>query len=146
MISYGNNKSEICLFICKNKKLKNQIWTRILAFRTFTDKSANSYFLNSSQFSLAGIIPLAAASSRRGHFRFDYRVNHKFLHLRAERILPTEWYKPVFSMQSASATECASCCFVSTVNHLSFFYKSLFLVQLELSSSCEAILQLLNHY
>ena len=125
-------KVNFFLFICKNisnkknQNKKNQIWTRILAFRTFTGKSAISYSLNSSQFSLAGIIPLAAASCRRGHFRFDYRVTHKFLHLRAERILPTEWYKPVFSMQSASATECASSCFVSTVNHLFFFLSHCF--------------------
>ena len=85
----------VCLFV---KIRKNQILTRILAFRTFTDKSVISFSLNSSQFSLAGIIPVAAAHCRRGHIRFDYRVTHKFLHLKAERILPTEWYKPVFFM------------------------------------------------
>lgn len=112
-----------CLFV---KIRKNQILTKILAFRTFTNKSVISYSLNSSQFSLAGIIPLAAAYCRRGHIQFDYRVTHKLLHLKAERILPTKWYKPVFFMQSASATECASCCFVSIRNHLTFFLSHCF--------------------
>lgn len=117
VINCINSKSEMCFFTCKKtSNMDNDTcffgtFPVIQQFR-FPDKTFYSWRHRNT------VAYLSSLPSRSHPIRSQ---NHSSL--KAERIFPstlTEWYKPAFFMESASATDFSSCWFVSTANLLFF--------------------------
>ena len=123
VINCINSKSEMCLFTCK----KHQIWTMTLVFLEHFQMIQQFRFPGKTFYSWRQRNIAAYRSSLPSGSHPIRSQNHSAL--KAERILLstlTEWYEPVFSMESASATDFSYCCFVSTVNLFFFFFVVVF--------------------